>query len=392
MTVYRNESYLPHIYAAASPTLVFSDFGALESLSRGSGDFFIGPAFFLADQLSDSELDMVAHTWAAQLVVGDDPLEGPFSRLRGFVVTPGEATITGPDPKQEWTNLAYSWSHDWHYAAALDPAQGVYTTTEARMTLSISTDGEPRRAVYLRPHFGPEGSALSLDIDGRDVGSVVTKAPSDIGFRWAPMGDVELQPGPHRIELRSERGKNAVLGLALVPPGAMEEAVGRWREQTTGRLVNAARGSETAGSTATGLGQYPPALQSTKVNPTRYEVAVSGAEGPFVLVFSETFNPGWKAYVLDAEQNPGALRLSALLSRLLGPKGAPLPDHLRVNGYANAWYVDRRGDFSIILAYQPQITMEVGILMSGLTLLSVGYLLTVAMRRRRRYLRRVNVA
>lgn len=56
-----------------------------------------------------------------------------------------------------------------------------------------------------------------------------------------------------------------------------------------------------------------------KVDQTKYKVEVAKARTPFLLVFSDTFDHGWQ--LSSGEYKAGA-------------------DHVRVNGYANAWFID----------------------------------------------------
>ncbi len=49
---------------------------------------------------------------------------------------------------------------------------------------------------------------------------------------------------------------------------------------------------------------YSPVLTFNAVNPTKYEVHVENATGPFFLVFNENFDSQWKAYIRDLNNNP----------------------------------------------------------------------------------------
>lgn len=92
-------------------------------------------------------------------------------------------------------------------------------------------------------------------------------------------------------------------------------------------------------------------IASTKINPTRYIVSIKGAKAPFTLVFSELFNPGWKIYEGQGKE--------------------PLADakHYFVNGYANAWKVEKTGDYNLIVEYWPQRVLSLGYILSGLFVL-----------------------
>jgi len=150
----------------------------------------------------------------------------------------------------------------------------------------------------------------------------------------------------------------------------------------------------------------PVDLKFRKINPTRYVVDVKGAKGSFVLVFSDSFNEGWKAY---ARQGQGTMNKeqrdepwSALWSAWKDRENRrEVTDHFVVNGYANGWIVpveqfrvsgsefrvqDKNWeDFQIVLEYKPQRLFEVGVILSGTTLLGcIGYIGYGFVRRRKK--------
>jgi hypothetical protein len=125
-----------------------------------------------------------------------------------------------------------------------------------------------------------------------------------------------------------------------------------------------------------------PGISFDKINPTRYQVHVENSAAPFFLVFSEGFHTEWKAFVTDdsgqsARLAPGGNARpwyvqSALLSALFGGgKQEEIPEHYRVNGYANGWYMTRSGTFDVVIEFLPQRLYEVGLILS-LTALFAG--------------------
>jgi len=70
-----------------------------------------------------------------------------------------------------------------------------------------------------------------------------------------------------------------------------------------------------------------------KIDPTRYSVHVNASK-PFYLVFSESFHKDWLAYA-DGQQVPNE-------------------HHYMANGYANSWYIDKKGSFTVTLEFWPQ--------------------------------------
>lgn len=140
------------------------------------------------------------------------------------------------------------------------------------------------------------------------------------------------------------------------------------------------------------VGKIQPKVDFKKINPTRYIVYVKETNEPFTLVFSESFNEGWKAYIRKAEgrsqesrENKTAMEpWSALWSAWSGRGNrTEIKDHFIVNGYANAWIVpiekgsgikikwqgaNKGQDFQIVLEYKPQRIFEAGVIISATAL------------------------
>ena len=87
--------------------------------------------------------------------------------------------------------------------------------------------------------------------------------------------------------------------------------------------------------------------------PTSVTVHVSNATTPFYLVFRETYDRYWAAYYTNGTMIPSKY-------------------HILVNGYANAWYVNKTGSYTIKLYYTIQtyawITWALSIIALGVTI------------------------
>lgn len=77
-----------------------------------------------------------------------------------------------------------------------------------------------------------------------------------------------------------------------------------------------------------------PTITYQKIDPTRYEVKIVNATMPFFMVFDENYHSGWQASVED---------------KLVGDE-----NHFIVNGFANCWYINKKGTFTITLKFWPQ--------------------------------------
>ncbi len=124
-----------------------------------------------------------------------------------------------------------------------------------------------------------------------------------------------------------------------------------------------------------------PGVTFEKINPTRYVAHIKDAHAPFFLVFSESFHADWRAFVgRELAKAPSTVQgvrwyePSALASWFLDGGGRVIvPEHYRVNGYANSWYIDQTGSFDVVIEFVPQRLYEAGLVTSIVTL--AGYAL-----------------
>ena len=78
-----------------------------------------------------------------------------------------------------------------------------------------------------------------------------------------------------------------------------------------------------------------PNISFVEDTPTKVTVHVFNATTPYYLVFRETYDPHWAAFYSNGtEVNPR--------------------DHIAVNGFANAWYMNKTGNYTITLYYTLQ--------------------------------------
>ena len=78
-----------------------------------------------------------------------------------------------------------------------------------------------------------------------------------------------------------------------------------------------------------------PNITFVQNTPTKVTVRVHNATTPYYLVFRETYDPHWAAFYSNGtEVNPY--------------------DHIAVNGFANAWYMNKTGSYTVTLYYTLQ--------------------------------------
>ena len=86
-----------------------------------------------------------------------------------------------------------------------------------------------------------------------------------------------------------------------------------------------------------------------KVSSTEYMIKIKNITKPFYITLAESYDDGWKALVNGKNQIPDKY-------------------HFIVSDFANGWYIDKTGYFSIKLYYQPQKYYEFGFVISAIML------------------------
>lgn len=106
-------------------------------------------------------------------------------------------------------------------------------------------------------------------------------------------------------------------------------------------------------------------LRVQKINPTEYVVHVNKAINPYLLIFSQSYDDGWKIYHKNGNKIGGNL-LWTFFAKPLDEK-----NHVKVNGYANAWLIDEVGDYDLVVIFEQQKLFYLGSVISLLTLLFI---------------------
>jgi len=115
------------------------------------------------------------------------------------------------------------------------------------------------------------------------------------------------------------------------------------------------------------LGEYPTACRACLVDVsggrTRYEAVVRRANHPFLLVLSQSFDPNWVVYI-EPSATPQPFWWTWTHAAV------PHRYHTTVNGFANAWWIDKLGTYRIVIEYWPQRLTDVGFVLCWLMILS----------------------
>jgi hypothetical protein len=100
-----------------------------------------------------------------------------------------------------------------------------------------------------------------------------------------------------------------------------------------------------------------------KINPTKYKVDIKDATRPYVMSLAQSYDPLWVAYIDDPSGPNGEVSKHDINNKI---KSTPL--YSIINGF----YIDRKGDYSLIIEYEPQKWfLEAGIVSIIALILSV---------------------
>ena len=90
-------------------------------------------------------------------------------------------------------------------------------------------------------------------------------------------------------------------------------------------------------------------------NPTKITVHIFNATTPYYIVFRETYNPNWSAFYSNGTE---------VAQRY----------HIAVNGFANAWYMNKIGNCTITIYYMEQMPIWISWIISFAALVAVCYI------------------
>ncbi len=134
-----------------------------------------------------------------------------------------------------------------------------------------------------------------------------------------------------------------------------------------------------------------PQITFTKINPTKYIINVSNAKEPYLLVFSEAFNPDWELFYTNnkyknieiinryfnneiRETKHNNIFFDKETLQTLPMKSLADEKHFLVNGYANSWYIapsdTKNSSYTLILEMTSQRLFYLGLFISALSFVS----------------------
>ncbi len=112
-----------------------------------------------------------------------------------------------------------------------------------------------------------------------------------------------------------------------------------------------------------------PELAFRKINQTQYVINVINAGNSFFLRFGESFDRGWKVYKVEKDTNDFTKFWKTFLKKSISEE-----NHFKMNGYSNGWLIEEKGNYDLLVVFEPQKYFYVGLGVSAVTLVTFIYM------------------
>jgi hypothetical protein len=253
--------------------------------------------------------------WVTQVNVTDNALLSPVHMFKEPVET----------DKLLVNVTAYGTAH--HLVSVLEFQPCKFFSVSARHFVPK----QGRYNVALRLASGPDYGTLTMEIGNYSLLFNCSNAQEN--FQWYEAGPLQLDRGELNISL-SARGK--ILFDRVVFYSLKEDEDNCVLQNLFGSNI------------------YSPLVKYEEINPTAYKLHIK-TEQPFFLLFSETYNPFWKAQFEDGKEVQS------------------------VNAYSiiNSFYIDRTGEFDVMVYFAGQKYANIGLGISVSTLTFILILLLI---------------
>jgi hypothetical protein len=185
----------------------------------------------------------------------------------------------------------------------------------------------PRESNYmfaLKLATGPDEEKINLQVD--NLTKTADCSDANQGLSWKYFGPYHLDATNHRISL-SGNGKITLDEMLIYSLNQNEQTL------SVNELFKP---------------KPTPTITYEQINPCKYTVHVENSNAPFLLIFSEAYDPMWKAYIENNEILPTSM-------------------YSIVNGF----YIEKTGNFDITIYFTGQTYTDIGLKISIATLIIV---------------------
>ena len=214
-------------------------------------------------------------------------------------------------------------------------------STSVSTKLFIPKSGEYK--IALRTVCGKDYGKLFFKLDN-EAFSVDCRGSSSPLFKWQTLGPVSLSKGEHELRLGS-------IGKAVIDTIVLYSSEDSEEPPSLSKVFEVQPSNNTV-------------LNFRKIDPCTYRVSAKLVE-PSLLVFSESYNPLWKAYVN-------------------GNEVSPLKTYSLVNGFP----ISETGTLEITIRFKGQMYADLGLYLSFTSFLSATVFLLLPLNKVKRLFRK----
>lgn len=94
----------------------------------------------------------------------------------------------------------------------------------ATAVYKVNIDKEDIYEVWIRVFKHKKGGKIKILVDGKEIETLNTFSPIDIGFEWVKAGEVKLREGEHKIKIVNINGENKLNGIVIANKGEIENS------------------------------------------------------------------------------------------------------------------------------------------------------------------------
>jgi len=317
LDLYRNEYWTPlQLYSTSNAILVQGNFSDMFQLLEGA-DYTVGDnLLLLSNQLNSNQLANLPET-----IVKYSPVNVSMQVLDGWVNRVNWSSINSSSINSYVARYYTGWKGVISTCGAGDPDMLVFSSPNNcsyfnRLDGSGGWSSFDSTLIYIVTDDKPL-SINSILANGQSV--------SDVTIFWQTGSTGSFKPILYPVEIPPHQ--KAIIQINHIA-------------NTVNLLINPEFSIPSAADESS--------ITYQEINPTKYLVNVNASE-PYFLVFSESYDNGWVTSI-NGQQIPNEY-------------------HFTANGYANGWYINKTGTYTITLEFWPQNLFYIGSAISITTLI-----------------------
>lgn len=344
--IFENIMVEPLISVNKSSHVVVGDRSLLLLLANLTDLPFNNYLLFFANQLDSNEVRSIITKSDGIILQNDEREDLAFSLMPNSYKIDPSSYAEEYNIQKGWSDyFRWYWQYDWKYTASIESL--AFTKSSTSITMPFRSIQESTHEVWVKAYKGHKNGVIDIYIDGSQIGRIENYNDHEKGFTWFYVNTISLSPNKHMLTLKST-GENVVSRVIIAPKKMIKKYFLEADELIQSYVVTNIKSLNTNGLAMLTIPADSKKTEITyqKIDSTKYVVHVN-AVNPFFLVFSESYNKNWIAYV-DGKQIPNE-------------------QHFIANSYANSWYINQTGSYDVTLEFQPQKFVYVGFTISMTT-------------------------